>query len=347
MNKKPLIAAAVVLLAGGAALAWWLQREPASRSELVLYGNVDLRQVSLAFNGSERIARLMVEEGDHVKAGQVLGELDVKSLQLRADQSRAQIAVAQQALARLQTGSRPEEIGQSRAQVAAAEADARLARQQVERLQGIGQSTGGRGVSQQDMDAAQARLKVAQAQLDNARKAQQLVVTGPRKEDIAQAQAQLDSARAALAVLEHQVAESTLKAPIDAVVRARLMEPGDMASPQRPVYTLAVTNPKWVRAYVPEPDLGRIRAGMAATLVTDSHPDQPLNGRIGYISSVAEFTPKTVQTEDLRSSLVYEVRVLADDSADRLRLGMPATVRIALEPQQQQQPRQAKADNRP
>jgi HlyD family secretion protein len=331
MNKKPFIAAAVILMAGGAALAWWLQRDSGPRSEIVLFGNVDLRQVSLAFNGSERIARLAVQEGDHVKAGQVLGELDIKTLQLRADQARAQIGVTQQALQRLQAGSRAEEVGQARAQVAAAEADARLAQQQVERLQSIGQSTGGRGVSQQDMDAAQARRKVAQAQLESARRAQQLVVTGPRKEDIAQAQAQLESSRAALALLEHQIAESTLKAPIDAVVRARLMEPGDMASPQRPVYTLAITDPKWVRAYVAEPDLGRIRPGMAASLVIDSQPEQPLKGRIGFISSVAEFTPKTVQTEELRSSLVYEVRVLAEDAGDRLRLGMPATVRIALD----------------
>lgn len=345
MNKKPLIAAAVVLLAGGAALAWWLQREPASRSEIVLYGNVDLRQVSLAFNGSERIARLAVEEGDHVKAGQVLGELDVRTLKLRADQARAQIGVSQQALQRLQTGSRPEEISQARAQVAAAEADARLAQQQVERLQSIGQSTGGRGVSQQDTDSAQARRKVAQAQLENARKAAQLVVTGPRKEDIAQAQAQLESSRAALALLDHQIAESTLVAPLDAVVRARLMEPGDMASPQRPVYTLAITDPKWVRAYVSEPDLGRIRSGMPARIATDSQPGQPIEGRIGYISSVAEFTPKTVQTEELRSSLVYEVRVLAKDKDDRLRLGMPATVRIALDTAQA--PQQAKSESRP
>ena len=103
-----------------------------------------------------------------------------------------------------------------------------------------------------------------------------------------------------------------------------------MASPQRPVYTLAITDPKWVRAYVAEADLGRIRPGMAATLSTDSHPGQPLAGKVGYISSVAEFTPKTVQTEELRSSLVYEVRVLADDTEDRLRLGMPATVRLSL-----------------
>jgi HlyD family secretion protein len=104
-----------------------------------------------------------------------------------------------------------------------------------------------------------------------------------------------------------------------------------MASPQRPVFTLAITDPKWVRAYVTEADLGRVRPGMAATLHTDSHPNQPLAGRVGYISSVAEFTPKTVQTEELRSSLVYEIRVLADDPEDRLRLGMPVTVRISLD----------------
>lgn len=331
MNKKPLLAGAIVLAAAAAFAAWYLNRQPADAHQLVLYGNVDLRQVSLAFNGNDRIARLEVQEGDRVKAGQVLGELDTRALQLQAAQAEAQIAGQAQALQRLKAGSRPEEVAQSRAQVAAAQADAELARQQLERLQGIRQTTAGRAVSQQDLDAAQARRKVAEAQLDNARKAQQLVVAGPRKEDIAQAQAQLDVATAALAVLRHQLQEARLIAPIDAVVRARLLEPGDMASPQRPVFTLAITDPKWVRAYVAESDLGRVRPGMAATLSTDSHPGEPLAGKVGYISSVAEFTPKTVQTEQLRSSLVYEIRVLADDPGDRLRLGMPVTVRLALD----------------
>jgi len=330
MTKKPLLAGAVVLLAAVAISVWYFDRKPADANTLVLYGNVDLRQVSLAFNESERIAKLGVQEGDHVKAGQVLGELDTRTLQLRIAQAEAQIRVQQQALQRLKSGSRPEEIAQSRAQGDAAAADAALAQQQLDRLQSIRQTTSGRAVSQQDLDNALARRKVAEAQLASARKAQQLVVSGPRKEDVAQAQAQLDVSEAALALLQHQLTQSVLKAPIDAVVRARLLEPGDMASPQRPVFTLAITDPKWVRAYVAEPDLGRIKPGMPATLSTDSHPGEALDGKIGYISSVAEFTPKTVQTEELRSSLVYEVRVLVDDTDDRLRLGMPATVRIAL-----------------
>ena len=119
-----------------------------------------------------------------------------------------------------------------------------------------------------------------------------------------------------------------MKAPIAAVVRARLLEPGDIASPQRPVFTLAIMQPKWVRAFVPEPRLSQIRPGMAAQVNTDSAPDQPLPGRIGFISSVAEFTPKTVQTEELRTSLLYELRVLVDDPQDVLRLGQPATVHL-------------------
>jgi HlyD family secretion protein len=168
---------------------------------------------------------------------------------------------------------------------------------------------------------------VTLAQLESARKGEQLAVLGPRKEDIAQARAQLDVARASLALLEQQLVDAQLKSPINAVVRARLLEPGDMASPQRPVFTLAITDPKWVRAYVNETDLPRIRPGMAAQVQIDGMAG-PLEGRVGYIASVAEFTPKAVQTEELRSSLVYEIRVLTDDPGDHLRLGMPATVRI-------------------
>ena len=138
----------------------------------------------------------------------------------------------------------------------------------------------------------------------------------------------LRAGEAQLALVRHQLADAELHAPFDAVVRARLMEPGEMASPLRPVLSLAETNRKWVRAYVSEPRLGLLKPGMRARISTDSFPGRNLAGSVGYMSPVAEFTPKTVQSEDLRTSLVYEVRVDVEDPQDVLRLGMPASVEL-------------------
>ncbi|MEO6825356.1 MAG: HlyD family efflux transporter periplasmic adaptor subunit [Nitrosospira sp.] len=329
MNKRLVIVAAGLILAIVVLAGWYFTRQQGNADTLVLFGNVDIRQVSLAFNGSERIADMHVQEGDRVEAGQVLAMLDTRTLLLQIGQAEAQIDVQKQALLRLKNGTRPEEVAQARADVAAARADADLAAQQLKRLQNIERDSGA-AISQQDLDSARSRRKVALAQLANRRKARQLAVIGPRKEDIAQAEAQLNVSQAELALLKHQLSLYELKSPINAVVRSRLLEPGDMASPQRPVYALAITDPKWVRAYVSEVDLGHVKPGMDARVFTDSHPDQSIRGRVGYISSVAEFTPKTVQTEELRTSLVYEVRVFVEDASDRLRLGMPATVHIDL-----------------
>ena len=232
MNKKPIIAVIVLLVVIAGAGYWWLHRAPAERREIVLYGNVDLRQISLAFNATDPIAQLNVQEGDQVKAGQILGQLDTRSLKLKADEARALIEVQQQAFARLANGNRPEEVAQARARVESASADAELARQQLRRLQEIRGSTSARAVSQQDMEAAQARRKVALAQLEQARQAQKLVAPGARKEDVGQAGAQLEATRASLALLEHQISEATLKAPTAATVRARLMLPRELGTAQ-------------------------------------------------------------------------------------------------------------------
>jgi len=123
-----------------------------------------------------------------------------------------------------------------------------------------------------------------------------------------------------------------LVAPMAATIRSRLVEPGDMASPQKPAFSLAITDPKWVRAYVSEVDLGHVRPGMKATIMVDAFPGRGFAGWVGFISPVAEFTPKTVQTPDLRTSLVYEIRVFVKDPGDELRLGMPATVHLPFAP---------------
>jgi HlyD family secretion protein len=141
----------------------------------------------------------------------------------------------------------------------------------------------------------------------------------------------LRASEAQAALLRQQLADSELMAPVDGVVRTRVMEPGEMASPQRSVFALAITDPKWVRVYVSEPNLGKVQHGMPAAVAVDSFPDRRFEGWVGFISPVAEFTPKSVQTEDLRPSLVYEVRVFVKDPEDNLRLGMPATAYLPIE----------------
>ncbi|MGH8738510.1 MAG: efflux RND transporter periplasmic adaptor subunit, partial [Burkholderiales bacterium] len=187
-------------------------------------------------------------------------------------------------------------------------------------------------VPQQQADDARAAAEAAAARLKSAREALRLVVLGPRKEDIAAAHATLAANEAALGVARRDLAETKLHAPSAGVIESRVLEPGDMASPQKPVYTLALTDPMWVRAYVPETDLGRVRPGSRAEIGTDSHPGRRYRGWVGYISPSAEFTPKSVETREVRTTLVYQVRVFVCAPADGLRLGMPATV--SIEPDQ-------------
>ncbi len=326
MRRTILILLLILVIGAVAGLAWWLTQRENSARQLVVYGNVDLRQVQLSFNNSERIAAVLVQEGDRVRQGQLVARLDTRRLEPQVAQAEAQAAAQQQVVQRLRNGSRPEEIAQARANVDSAKADAFNARQQYERVKSAAEMSAGRAVRQQDVDSAKAALQVAEAKLVVNQRALELAVIGPRKEDIAQNEAQLRANEAQLAFLRQQLIDAQLLAPIDAVVRTRVLEPGDMASPQRPVFTLAITDPKWVRAYVSEPDLGKVHPGMAASVAVDSFPNRRFDGWVGFISPVAEFTPKSVQTEELRTSLVYEVRVFVKDPSDELRLGTPATV---------------------
>jgi HlyD family secretion protein len=210
-----------------------------------------------------------------------------------------------------------------------AQADAANAHQQYDRLLEASRTSSGVAVSRQDVDNAKAMLDVANARVTVNQKALDLEVAGPRVEDIAQAKAQLHADEAHAAFLREQLEDARLLAPLDGVIRSRLMEPGEMASPQKPVFSLAIVDPKWVRAYVSESDLGKVHPGDRASVGVDSFPNRRFDGFVGFISPTAEFTPKTVQTEELRTSLVYEIRVFVKDTSDDLRLGMPATVYLS------------------
>ncbi|GMB80056.1 HlyD family efflux transporter periplasmic adaptor subunit [Shinella zoogloeoides] len=318
----------VLLIAALATGAWWYRHRDSGPAELVLYGNVDFRQVTLAFNGNGPVAEVLVEEGAAVKKGEVIARLDTGRIRPQIDQAVAQVEAQQANLTRLKNGNRPEEIAQARANLAAAEAEAANARLQLERQSALVPRA---AVSQQALDNARSAAAVADAKVDASRKALDLLVAGTRAEDIQQAAAQLRAAEAQVAFLRAELDDTDLRAPADATVRSRLIEPGEMASPTRAAFSLATNSPKWVRAYLSDMQLGRIKPGMKAQVLVDSLPGRAIPGWIGFISSVAEFTPKTVQTEELRTSLVYEVRVFVDDPDNVLRLGMPATVRPGQE----------------
>lgn len=317
----------VVLLGAALAYRYW-HPDGTQADHLTLYGNVDLREVELAFVLSERITRVLAEEGDRVEPGQPLAELDPRRYQHALARAEAEAEAARQQLAELEHGSRPEEVGLARAELASAQAAEREALASYRRVNKL---VAEKLVSPQDLDNARAALDVARANTRAMAERLALAEAGPREEDIALARARLDAARAAVAQASKDLDDTRLLAPAAGVIQARILEPGDLAGPQKPVFTLALTDPVWVRVYVSETELGKIRPGMPATVRTDSYPDRDYAGRVGYISPVAEFTPKQVQTTDVRSSLVYQVRILVPDPQGELRLGMPATVTIPLD----------------
>jgi HlyD family secretion protein len=329
MRRIGFVALLFAMTVTAVGLVWWWACHRRADRELALYGSVEFRQVALAFNSSERITAIRVEEGDRVKRGQILALLDTSRIDPQVAQAEAQVAALSHVVEKLHNGARPEEIAQVRANVDSAEAEASRASQQYERVKTLSTRSEGRAVSQQDLENASAVLAVSKAKYLAARKLLDLVVAGPRPEEIAEAAARLRVGEAQLAFLRQQMKETQLISPVDGVVRTRIMEPGEIAFPQKPVLSLAAANPKWVRAYASESDLGKVKPGAPVSVTIDSFPGRQFDGWIGFVSPVAEFTPKTVQTEDLRTSLVYEVRVFVGDPGDELRLGMPATVRLS------------------
>jgi HlyD family secretion protein len=324
--KQKIIVLFCVLSVIAATAAWRIDKEKEdSPKNLTLYGNVEIRDAQLAFKDRERISSISVDEGDRVTKGQVLAQQDTKRLQARIKAAEASMEAEAEVVKRLDEGTRREVIRQAYAQLAAARVRYENATQRLERLK---QTTAGGATSQQDLDDARTQVKVQRAQLKAAREKLDLDLAGPRTEDIQQAKALLEAKQQELNLLRIQYAETTLRAPSAGVVRSRILEPGEIAGPDVPVLTLALTDPKWVRAYIPEPDLGRIAPGNTAEVTSDSYPKAPFTGWIGFISPEAEFTPRSVETADLRTKLVYEVRVYVKDPQDHLRLGAPVTVTL-------------------
>jgi HlyD family secretion protein len=297
----------------------------AAPAPLELYGNVDIREVDLAFRVGGRIAQMPVEEGAQVKAGTLLAALDRAPVDDRAAQAAAQVAQAQAQLLKLQNGSRPQDIDAARARVAAAQAALSAAEEDYARRQPLVEPG---AIAEAVWDQTVAARDRARAGLAEARAALALAQIGPRAEDIAAARAALDAAKAAQGGIATDTSDTQLRASLDGTVVTRAREPGAIVAPGETVFTLAIERPLRVRAYIAEGELSRIAPGMAVTVKADGN-DKTYHGTIGFISPKAEFTPKTVQTSDLRTDLVYRLRIVVNDPDAALRQGQPVTIRIA------------------
>lgn len=324
MKKRVALILAVLILLG--ASGWWFYFHDAGvEGSERLYGNVDIREARLAFNGNEHVAEVLVQEGDAVIRGQLLARLHDSRLMAQLAEAEARQAAQQQILARLEAGSRQEDIEKAKAQLDAVRARARVARDTYQRLKGL---VARKLASEEEVDIARGNTDALEAEALAAEITLALLQAGPRKEDIAAARAELEARKAAVTLIREQLADTRLYAPADGYIRDRILEPGDFATPQVPALTLAFTNPVWVRTYLPETLLGRVKPGMRATVTTDSYPEKHYPGWVGFISPTAEFTPKNVETPELRTRLVYQTRVFVCNSNLELRLGMPATVEL-------------------
>ena len=328
-SKLPLLIFAILVIGGAtAALAWWRStHKPRDESQLVLQGNIDVRQVNLAFKVDGRIETLNVDEGDSVAAGDVLATLDKRYFDDDLQRARANRENAAANLARLEHGSRPEEIAQAKAQVDERKATLARAKHDYSRAEDL---VGTGAVSRETFDQAKAALSEAIARLAYAEKTLELAEKGPRQEDIDAARAQLAAQDAQVTQAARRLSDSKLLAPSAGVILTRAREKGAIVGAGETVFTETLASPVWVRTYVNERDLGRIQPGMKAGVRTDSAPNKVYHGEVGFISPTAEFTPKTVETRELRTDLVYRLRVIVDNPDGGLRQGMPVTVTLNL-----------------
>jgi HlyD family secretion protein len=318
----------LIPLAVGAALFYLFTRNESGEDHSIkVSGNIETTEVDVGFKIAGRVMAVTVQEGDRVEKGQVLGRLDDEDLRQRLEVGKATLRSGTARLEKLLAGSRPEELGEAEANLRQAEFDLENKQKHYERIKSLFE----RGVIPREaLDNAEAGFKIARASAQKAREGYQLVKVGPRKEDIEDARAQVEQARASLRLAETQLGYTVLRSPISGVVLVKSGEIGEVVNPGTPILTLAEIENVWLKAYISETDLGRVKWGQEVSVTTDTRPEKTYHGKISFISSQAEFTPKQIQTEKERVTLVYRIKIDIPNPDRELKPGMPADGRILL-----------------
>jgi HlyD family secretion protein len=298
-------------------------------------------EVQVAAEVGGRVLEMPVAEGERVQQGGVIARLDTRDIDLGLDRARAERAQVDAQLRLLQAGARSEDVRQAEAQVtaaagevAAAQTELTAAESDLQRFESLLQSRSG---SQKQRDDAAARRDVARDRLRSARgreaAARETVSrlrAGSRREEVEAARARVAVADAQIATLEKSRSDAVVRAPIGGILTERLLDPGEMVAPRGPIAVLTDLDHAWAEVFVDEPHIPRIKLGQSATVFTDGGgPSLP--GKVTFIASKAEFTPRSVQTAEDRSKLVYRVKVSVDNRQGVLKQGMPVEVELALQ----------------
>lgn len=381
----------VLVLAVAGVFAWRHFSGSEADGVLRLSGNIELTEVTLSFKMPGRLVELALDEGDEVRAGQVLARLDREELERGLEREQAGVRLAQSMLVQVRTGiefqrealdgelalrgaelraaearlteleagSRPQELEQARAAAAEARTQHEQAAADWERAQRLFKND---DISAQQRDQFRTRFDATRAALERAEQMRALVQEGPRREQIEQQRAAVERARAAIrlaeagridlrrrqeevaaraadvqrasaqeGVLTSQLSDRVLESPVDGVVLTKAAEAGEVLAAGAAVVTLGDVDKPWLRAYINQSDLGRVRLGMPVAVMTDSYPGKRYQGRVTFISDEAEFTPKQIQTQEERVKLVYRIKVEVENPNRELKSNMPVDAEIRLQ----------------
>jgi len=319
--KKKLIPMILILAVLTAVFLYFRDRSPVNPDLIRVSGNIEITEAEVSFKIPGRVEERLVSEGETVTIGQVVARLDSRELGQEKAQRQAQVSSARAALAELQAGSRAEEIAQAQALLERAQAEQERAQVESERQKKLYQRE---VISTREYDLARTTQDGAEAKVREAREYLTLVKKGPRQEKIDQARASLKAAEQVLAQAQTRLEYTVAVSPLSGIVLSKNIEPGEVVSPGTPVVTVGEVSQVFLRAYINETDLGRVKVGQKVKVTTDTFPGKSYEGRISFLAPQAEFTPKNIQTQKERVKLVYRIKVEIPNPQMELKPGMPA-----------------------
>lgn len=328
MNQRRRLLILLLILALAAGTYFFYFKKPVNPNQIRVSGNIEVTTVGVGFKVPGHVTARFVNEGAFIQQGQLVAQLETADLELAVAEAKSQLLAAQATLTELTTGSRHQNISAAQAVVRRLEAVMQNAAAEEQRAQQLYSQS---AIAAQERDRAHTAYQAAKANYEEALEQLNLVTEGPRKEQIALAEARVQQAQDGVKLAQTRLSYAQISSPINGVVLSENIEPGEYVAAGTPIVTIGDIEHVWLKAYINETDLGRVKLGQRVTVTTDTYPGKSYSGSISFIAADAEFTPKTIQTAEERVKLVYRIKIDIENAAQELKPGMPADAVIGTE----------------